>query len=82
LVTIFVSLLTKPPKKEKVEGITWESDFESMVGAIVEERAETKAMRVTEMAPRKITRPPWYLNLKYWATAILLVQVLLLFFFG
>jgi SSS family solute:Na+ symporter len=82
LVTIFVSLLTKPPKKEKVEGITWESDFESMVGVIVEERAETKAMRVTEMAPRKITRPPWYLNLKYWATAILLVQVVLLFFFG
>jgi SSS family solute:Na+ symporter len=82
LVTIFVSLLTKPPKKEKVEGITWESDFESMVGAIVEERAETKATRVTEMAPRKITRPPWYLNLKYWATAILLVQVVLLFFFG
>jgi len=82
LVTIFVSLLTKPPKKEKVEGITWESDFESMVGVIAEERAETKAMRVTEIAPRKITRPPWYLNLKYWATAILLVQVLLLFFFG
>jgi SSS family solute:Na+ symporter len=82
LVTIFVSLLTKPPKKEKIEGITWESDFESMVGAIVEERAETKAMRVTEIGPKKITRPAWYLNLKYWATAILLVQVILLFFFG
>jgi SSS family solute:Na+ symporter len=82
LVTVIVSSLTKPPKKEKVEGITWESDFESMVGAVIEERAEKKAMRVTEIAPRKIVRPPWYLNLKYWATAVLLVQILLLFFFG
>jgi len=82
LVTVIVSSLTKPPKNEKVEGITWESDFESMVGAVIEERAEKKAMRVTEIVPRKIVRPPWYLNLKYWATAVLLVQILLLFFFG
>jgi hypothetical protein len=29
-----------------------------------------------------ISMPPWYLNLKYWATGILAVQIALLFFFG
>jgi SSS family solute:Na+ symporter len=82
LVTIVISLLTAPPKKEKIEGITWESDFEAMVGEIAEQRAEKTAAKVREIPQRTITRPPWYLNLKYWATAILLVQIVLLFFFG
>jgi len=82
VVTIVVSLLTNPPKKEKIDGITWESDFEAMVGEVSEERAVEKAERVISLAPRTIKRPPWYLNLKYWATAILAVQVVLLLFFG
>jgi SSS family solute:Na+ symporter len=79
--TVVISLLTRRPKPEKVEGITWESDFHSQVGAIVEMRAEN-GIAITELPEITITRPPWYLNLKYWATAILAVQLILLFFFG
>lgn len=82
IVTIVVSLLTPPPRKEKIEGITWQSDFESLVGTIAEERAGKIALKITEIPQRTVSRPSWYLNLKYWATAILLIQVLLLFFFG
>ncbi|MHC4158646.1 MAG: sodium:solute symporter family transporter [Planctomycetota bacterium] len=82
IVTVIATLLTKPPKEEKVEGITWESDFRAEVGTIVEQRAEDNGTKVTEMPDIKITMPPWYLNLKYWATAILVVQIALLLFFG
>ncbi len=79
--TVVISLLTKRPKPEKVDGITWESDFHAQVGAIAEMRAEN-GTTITELPEITITRPPWYLNLKYWATAILAVQLVLLFFFG
>jgi SSS family solute:Na+ symporter len=79
--TAIISLLTRRPKPEKVEGITWESDFHAQVGAIAEIRAEN-GTPITELPEITITRPPWYLNLKYWATAILAVQLVLLFFFG
>lgn len=79
--TTIISLLTRRPKPEKVEGITWESDFHAQVGAIAEMRAEN-GTTITELPEITITRPPWYLNLKYWATAILAVQLVLLFFFG
>ncbi|MHC4913104.1 MAG: sodium:solute symporter family transporter [Planctomycetota bacterium] len=81
-VTVIASLLTKRPKPEKVEGLTWESDFHSQVGEIVEQRAENNGTKVTQMPEIRITMPPWYLNLKYWATAILAVQLVLLLFFG
>jgi SSS family solute:Na+ symporter len=82
IVTIVVSLLTPPPRKEKLDGITWQSNFEAMVGEVIEDRALGQAVRVTEIRVRTIKRPPWYLNLKYWATGILLVQIALLMFFG
>ena len=82
IVTVILTLFTKPPKEEKVEGITWESDFRAEVGTIVEQRAEDNGTKVTEMPDIKITMPPWYLNLKYWATGILVVQIVLLLFFG
>jgi SSS family solute:Na+ symporter len=82
VVTVIATLLTKPPTAEKVEGITWESDFHSQVGVIAELRAGNNGTKVTEMPEIKITMPSWYLNLKYWATAILLIQLALLFFFG
>jgi len=82
LVTVIASLLTKRPKTEKVEGLTWESDFHAQVGEIVEQRAENNGIKVTQMPEIKITMPPWYLNLKYWATGILIVQLVLLLFFG
>jgi len=80
-VTVIASLLTKRPKPEKIEGLTWESDFHAQVGAIAEMRAENGAT-ITELPEITVTRPPWYLNLKYWATAILAVQLVLLLFFG
>jgi SSS family solute:Na+ symporter len=82
VVTVVASLLTKKPKAEKVEGLTWESDFHAQVGAITEERAETNGTQVAALPDIKITMPPWYLNLKYWATGILIVQLVLLLFFG
>jgi Na+/proline symporter len=82
VVTVIVTLLTRPPELEKVEGITWESDFHSHVGVIAELRAKNNGTKVTQMPEIKITMPPWYLNLKYWATGILLIQIVLLFFFG
>jgi len=82
IVTVILTLFTKPPKEEKVEGITWESDFRAEVGTIVEQRAEDNGTKVTEIPDIKITMPPWYLNLKYWATGILVVQIALLLFFG
>jgi SSS family solute:Na+ symporter len=82
LVTMIVSLYTKPPKKEKVEGLIWESDFRAQLGRVLEQRAESNGIKVKEVSPIKIKKPPFYLNLKYWATFILLVQVVLLLFFG
>ncbi|MHC4719194.1 MAG: hypothetical protein ACYSYT_01815, partial [Planctomycetota bacterium] len=82
VVTVIASLLTKRPKPEKVEGLTWESDFHAEVGDIAERRAENNGTKVTQLPEIKITMPPWYLNLKYWATAILLGQLALLLFFG
>jgi SSS family solute:Na+ symporter len=81
-VTVVASLLTKRPKPEKVEGLTWESDFHARVGEITEQRAVNNGTKVTAMPEIKVTIPPWYLNLKYWATGILLAQLALLFFFG
>ncbi len=81
-VTVIVSKLTAKPKEEKVEGLTWESDFHKAVGAIAEARAVNIGVPITELPSIKVTMPPWYLNLKYWATAILASQLLLLFFFG
>jgi len=81
-VTIVASLLTRRPKPEKIEGLTWESDFHARVGDITEQRAQNNGTKVTQMPEIKVTIPPWYLNLKYWATGILLVQLALLLFFG
>ncbi len=81
-VTVVASLLTKRPKPEKIEGLTWESDFHARVGDITEQRAENNGTKITQMPEIKVTIPPWYLNLKYWATGILLVQLALLLFFG
>ena len=81
-VTVVASLLTRRPKPEKVEGLTWESDFHARVGDITEQRAENNGTKITRMPEIKVTIPPWYLNLKYWATGILLVQLALLLFFG
>ena len=81
-VTVVASLLTRRPKPEKVEGLTWESDFHARVGDITEQRAENNGTKITQMPEIKVTIPPWYLNLKYWATGILLVQLALLLFFG
>jgi len=81
-VTVVASLLTRRPKPEKVEGLTWESDFHTRVGDITERRAESNGTKITQMPEIKVTIPPWYLNLKYWATGILLGQLALLFFFG
>ncbi|MHC4068237.1 MAG: sodium:solute symporter family transporter [Planctomycetota bacterium] len=80
--TVIATLLTEPPKTEKVEGLTWESDFHAKVGFIAEARAANNGTPVTQMPDIKVALPPWYLNLKYWATAILLVQIALLLFFG
>lgn len=81
-VTVVASLLTRRPKPEKVEGLTWESDFHARVGEITEQRAQNNGTKVAQMPEIKVTIPPWYLNLKYWATGILLGQLVLLFFFG
>ena len=81
-VTVVASLLTRRPKPEKVEGLTWESDFHARVGDITERRAENNGTKITQMPEIKVTIPPWYLNLKYWATGILLGQLALLLFFG
>lgn len=82
LVTVIVSLYTKPPHKEKVEGLIWESDFRSQLGKVLEERAESNGLKLKEVPRIKIKKPPFFLNLKYWATVILLIQVVLLLFFG
>jgi SSS family solute:Na+ symporter len=82
IVTVIISKLTAKPKDEKVEGLTWESDFHKAVGAIAEARAVNTGVQISELPSIKVTMPPWYLNLKYWATAILASQLLLLFFFG
>jgi len=81
-VTVVVSLLTKPPDKAKIEGLIWESDFKAKLGVVVSQRAETNGTRVLAVPEIKIHKPAWYLNLKYWATAVLLIQIILLFFFG
>lgn len=81
-VTTVVSLLTKPPSREKIDGLTWDSDFMAKVGDVVAERAETNGTPVHVIPKPKAVRPVWYLNIKYWATAVLLVQIVLLFFFG
>lgn len=81
-VTVAISLLTPPPPREKIEGITWQSNFEARVGEVVEDRALGTATRVEEIKVRTTVRPPWYLNIRYWATGILLVQIVLLLFFG
>jgi SSS family solute:Na+ symporter len=82
VVTVIVSRLTARPKEEKVEGLTWESDFHKSVGAIAEARSANSGIPITELPSIKVTMPPWYLNLKYWATVILATQLVLLFFFG
>ncbi len=51
-------------------------------GEVLAERAETAAFKVGPLRRPVLHRPPWYLNVKYWATVIFLVQVVLLFFFG
>ena len=81
-VTVAVSLLTRPPRREKTDGITWQSNFEALVGEVVEARARAGAERIQAVRARTIVLPPWYLNIKYWATAILVVQIALLLFFG
>jgi SSS family solute:Na+ symporter len=81
IVTIAVTLFTSRPKPEQVDGLTWESDFKAKLGEVLQERAGC-APAVGPMSRPGLRRPPWYLNIKYWATAILLSQIVLLFFFG
>ncbi|MEW5901848.1 MAG: hypothetical protein AB1715_10335, partial [Acidobacteriota bacterium] len=80
-VTIAVTLLTRRPEPAQVDGLTWESDFRAKLGEVLEGRAEC-GERVGPISRPVLRRPPWYLNIKYWATAILLSQIVLLFFFG
>ncbi len=82
VVAIVVTLATGKPRPEQVDGLTWESDFRAKLGEVLEERAQKTAAPVGPVQRPAFHRPPWYLNIKYWATAILLSQVLLLFFFG
>jgi SSS family solute:Na+ symporter len=82
VVTVAVSLLTGKPRPEQLDGLTWESDFRAKLGEVLAERAETAAVKVGPLVRPVIRRPPWHLNVKYWATVIFLIQVVLLFFFG
>lgn len=81
-VTMIVTLLTEKPRLAQVEGLTWESDFKARLGEILEERAEKNGLKAAAILKPAFHRPPWYLNVKYWATVILLSQIVLLFFFG
>ena len=80
IVSIVVSLLTKPPRTEKVEGLTWNSDFHAKVGKIIEERAVKNGIRVERIPERE--KVPILLSVRLWATVILLIQVVLLMYFG
>jgi Na+/proline symporter len=82
VVTVAVTLLTAKPRPEQLDGLTWESDFRAKLGQVLEERAVKSGAKVSEVPKPILRRPPWYLNIKYWATAILLSQVVLLLFFG
>jgi len=82
VVTVVVTLLTRKPRLDQVDGLTWESDFRAELGEVLAERAEAAAVKIGPLHRSLLRRPPWYLNLKYWATVIFLVQVVLLFFFG
>jgi Na+/proline symporter len=82
VVTVVVTMATGKPRPEQVDGLTWESDFRAKLGEVLEERAAKSAAAVGPVSRPVFHRPPWYLNIKYWATAILLSQILLLFFFG
>jgi hypothetical protein len=82
IVTVAVTLLTAKPRPEQLDGLTWESDFRAKLGEILEQRAVKNGMKTGDVPKPIIRRPPWYLNIKYWATAILLSQVALLLFFG
>lgn len=82
VVTIVVSRLTRKTREERVDGLTWESDFRAKLGEVLAERTEKVAVKIEPLARPAFRRPPWYLNLKYWATVILLGQVVLLLFFG
>jgi SSS family solute:Na+ symporter len=82
VVTVVVTLATAKPRPEQVAGLTWESDFRDKLGEVLEERARKTAAPVGPVHRPEFHRPPWYLNIKYWATVILLSQILLLFFFG
>ena len=80
----------EPPGQLRILGVGVEPSQGVRKGVVVDMvaasqavvRAVEKAERVISLAPRTIRRPPWYLNLKYWATAILAVQIVLLLFFG
>jgi SSS family solute:Na+ symporter len=82
VVTVTVSLLTGKPRPEQVDGLTWESDFRAKLGEVLAERVEAAAVKVGPLHRPVLHRPPWYLNVKYWATVVFLVQIVLLFFFG
>jgi hypothetical protein len=49
---------------------------------IAKQRVANNGTEISQMPDIRIARPVWYLNLKYWATAILAVQIVLLLFFG
>jgi SSS family solute:Na+ symporter len=80
VLAIAVSLLTKKPPAEKVDGLTWESDFKSNVGVVTGQRAENNGIKVTSVPLRK--KVPVYLSIRLWATIILVTQIVLLMFFG
>jgi SSS family solute:Na+ symporter len=82
IITVAVTLLTSKPRPEQLDGLTWESDFRAKLGQILEERAVKNGVKISEIPKPGIRRPPWYLNIKYWATVILASQIVLLLFFG
>jgi SSS family solute:Na+ symporter len=82
VVTVVVTLLTRKPSPDQVDGLTWESDFRAKLGEVLAERAGKSSGKIGPLARPAMHRPPWYLNVKYWATVIFLAQVVLLFFFG
>jgi hypothetical protein len=71
--------MTKPPRPEQVEGLTWGTGIETRQ-KVVEKRAgmATPATSVKK-AEYKV---PWYKDMRIWSTIILLAQIVLLLYFA
>ncbi|MDD5502013.1 MAG: sodium/solute symporter [Candidatus Thermoplasmatota archaeon] len=79
VITIIVSLMTKPPRPDQVEGLTWGTGIETRQN-VVEKRAGM-AMPATLVKKVKY-KVPWYKDIRIWSTIILLAQIVLLLYFA